>query len=75
MYASSDAIIVMMMFFGLFLLRIPKRDSNPQPSDRRWDALPIELLELRWLSKNSSKNIVITMISYSRISKLAHEDV
>ena len=42
MYASSDVNIVMMMFFGLFLLRkiseIPKRDSNPQLSDRRSEA-------------------------------------
>ena len=27
---------------------VPKRYSNEPPSDRRWDALTIELLELRW---------------------------
>ena len=26
----------------------PRRDSNPQPSDLRWDALTIELPGLRW---------------------------
>ena len=54
MYASSDVNIVMMMFFELFLLRkiseVPKRDSNPQPSDSRRDALTIELLGLRWMN-------------------------
>ena len=26
----------------------PRRESNPQPSDLRWDALTIELPGLRW---------------------------
>ena len=30
------------------MLLIPKRELNPKPSDLRWDALTIELPELRW---------------------------
>ena len=41
------------MFLKYFIQKyfwVATRDSNPQPSDRRWDALIIELLRLIWLS-------------------------
>ena len=49
MYASSVVKIVYDVLRAISTPKniwVPKRDSNPQPSDRRWDALTIELLGL-----------------------------
>ena len=48
MYAIQYVNIVMMMFFELFLLWVPKWDSNQQlQSDRRWDALTIGCISMQ----------------------------
>ena len=52
--ASSDVNIQLWQYSSSYFTQknfwVPKRDSNPQSSDRRWDALSIELLGLRWLN-------------------------
>ena len=65
MYASSDVNIVMMMFFGLFLLR---KISNTLTSDLADDLKVVVRVPLGnsdiFLSKNSSKNIIITIHTF-----------
>ena len=48
---TTVSVVIKMFFEVIFTQKnIPKRDSDPQPSYGRWDALTIELLGLRWLN-------------------------
>ena len=54
----------MMMLFELFYSEtFLSSQADPQSSDRRWDALTIELLGLRWL--NEPFALVVYMNSYT----------